>query len=349
MAAAPWPGAPGTVDSRRVVFADDVPGGRWALVAAGGTRSRPAAIAWFTGPSGASADRMTLSLVRTTPDPSVPAALTDPTTGALVVIGIPGDRIAVSSRLQVDADGSVTRSFRTVPSSRGVAVVGMPPVPDATASGVRVQTTRGHSRLDVRAPAVLLPSATSSAAVPVAPRMGTVPFLEDVAVQTRLRSVLGTLGEVVTATPVTDLWSGELPGADDRPTRLSVLAVEQPSRAFVVTAPFSYAADATGRTGTSWCATGVLPAGIPLTQRVVAVRCDLSDRGEISRFLVVVGPRTATSVHLLDAHGTVLSEHPLTDGVAVIRSPGNVATVSVATVNGGSSTATPLVDAELPG
>jgi hypothetical protein len=182
--------------------------------------------------------------------------------------------------------------------------------------------------------------------------MGTAPFLEDVAVQTRLRSVLGQLGEVATATPVTDLWSGELPGAHDRPTRLSVLAVEQPSGAFVVTAPFSYAADATGRTGSSWCATGVVPAGLRLDQRVVAVRCDLSDltiRSEISRFLVVVGPRSATSVNLLDAEGAVLSEHPLADGVAVIRSPGGVATVSVTTADGRSSMATPFVDADLGG
>jgi hypothetical protein len=120
----------------------------------------------------------------------------------------------------------------------------------------------------------------------------------------------------------------------------------------VVTAPFSYAADATGRTGSSWCATGVLPAGPALDQRVVAVRCDLSDltiRSEISRFLVVIGPRSAASVRLLDDHGAVLSEHPLDDGVAVIRSPGEVAEVAVTTAEGGSATAIPFVDADLAG
>jgi hypothetical protein len=352
MAEAPWPGAPGAADSRRVVFAADIPGGRWALVAAGGSRSRPAAIAWFTGPSGASADRMTLSLVRTAPDPAVPVSLTDPATGALVVVGMPGDRISVSTRPEVDADGSVHRSYRTVHSSRGVAVVGMPPVPGAAESSARLRVDRDHRRLDVPLPAVLLHVAGSSGLVSVNPRMGTAPYLENVAVQTRLRSMLGQLGEVPTATPVTAVWSGELPGAHDRPTLVSVLAVAQPSGAYVVTAPFSYAADATGRSGSSWCATGVLPAGPPLDQRVVAVRCDLSDltiRSEISRFLIVVAPRTAAAVRLLDADGDELSRYPLHDGVAVIRSPGDVAEVSVPTAAGSSATAVPLVDADLAG
>ena len=350
MAEAPWPGAPGAAESRRVVFADDVPGGRWALVAAGGNRSSPAAIAWFTGPTGASADRMTLSLVRLAPDPALPASLSDPATGALVVVGAPGDRISVSARPEVQADGSLTHSFRAVPTSHGTAVVGMTPVPGAAGGSASLRVERQGRRLDVPLP-VLLHVTGSSGLVPVTPRMGTSPYLEDVAVQTRLRSVLSQLGEVPTATPVTALWSGELPGPNDRPTRLSVVAVKQPSGAFVVTAPFSYTADDTGRTGSSWCATGVLPAGARLDERVVAVRCDLTDlsiENEVSRFLVVVGPRGAAFVRLLDEHGAELSRHPLHDGVAVIRSPGKVAEVSVRTA-GGSMTAVPFVDADVTG
>ena len=191
MAEAPWPDAPAGTGNRRVVFADDVPGGRWALVAAGGSRSRPAAIAWFTGPTGASADRMTLSLVRTAPDPALPVSLTDPATGALVVVGAPGDRISVSARPQVEADGSVTRSFRDVFASRGVAVADMIPVPGAVESSARLRVDRDHRRLDLPPPAVVLHSAGSSGLAPVTPRMGTAPYLENIAVQTRLWSMLG--------------------------------------------------------------------------------------------------------------------------------------------------------------
>jgi hypothetical protein len=91
---------------------------------------------------------------------------------------------------------------------------------------------------------------------------------------------------------------------------------------------------------------------VPLEQRVVAVRCDFRDltlRAEISRFLVVVGPRTATEVRLLDDGGTVLGVYPLTDGVAVVRSPGDVARVSVTTADGGTAETTPIVDADLGG
>jgi hypothetical protein len=120
----------------------------------------------------------------------------------------------------------------------------------------------------------------------------------------------------------------------------------------VVTAPYSYTAEPGGPSVSSWCATGVLPAGVPLEQRVVALRCgirDLTLRAEINRFLVVVGPRTAVSVRLLDAEGALLGEYALDDGVAVIRSPGDVVEVSVTTTGGGSSTARPLEDVDLAG
>jgi hypothetical protein len=94
----------------------------------------------------------------------------------------------------------------------------------------------------------------------------------------------------------------------------------------------------------------VLPAGVPLPQRVVAVRCDLSDLSverEISRFLVVVAPPGATSMRLLDAAGAVLRERPLDDGVAVVRSPGDVAQVEVSTAGGGTTSVLPLTNIDL--
>ena len=93
-----WELAAATTGSRRVVFAGDVPGGRWALIAAGGTPARPATTAWFTGPAGASPDRMALLSVRVDSDPAEPVSLTDPASGALVVVAAPGDRIRVSDR-----------------------------------------------------------------------------------------------------------------------------------------------------------------------------------------------------------------------------------------------------------
>jgi hypothetical protein len=54
-------------------------------------------------------------------------------------------------------------------------------------------------------------------------------------------------------------------------------------------------------------------------------------------------------VQLLDASGAVLRERTLVDGVAVVRSPGAVAQVSVTTADGRTSTAIPLVHSDLAG
>jgi hypothetical protein len=348
----PWAGAPGALRSRRVVFAGDVPGARWALVAAGGTPSRPASTAWFRGSRGASPDRLALQSVRIGPDPAAPVSMVSPATGALVAVGAPGDRFLMSARPYVDVSGSVSRSFWPVPTSRGVAVVGLPPVPDSPVSAVRLQVVRDGSRHSVPPPTAVGEPGALPVDPPISRLRPSQPTDGDAAVWPRLRTLLGQLGESPDVTPVTALWSGDLPGPNHRPTRLTVLAAGQPSGAFVVTTPYGYATDPSGRIGSSWCGTGVLPAGLPLDQRVVAFRCDLSDlaaRREIFRFLVVVAPRSSTSVRLLDDQGVALHEQPLADGVAVVRSPGDVTRVVVTTADGERSEATPLADADLAG
>ena len=348
-----WALAEETPGSRRVVFAGDVPGGRWVLLAAGGTPSRPATTAWFAGPAGARPDQLELLSIRVAPDPAEPVAVADPVTGALVVVGAADDRVRVSERPEVTTDGSITRSFRELRTSRGVAVVGLPGVPLAVVSPVRLEVIRDQRRVAVPPPTVVGVPGTPQAVVrPTRLRPAPAQAPGDAAVEPRLRAVLGQLGEPVATTPVTVLWSGDLPGPNDQPARLTVLAIPQPSGAVVVTTPYGYAADLTGREGSSWCGTGVLPAGIPLPQRVVAVECDLSDLSvdrEISRFLVVIAPPTAGSMRLLDATGAVLRERPLAEGVAVVRSPGDVAEVEVTPADGGTTSAIPLADADLAG
>ena len=348
-----WALAASTPGPRRVVFAGDLRGGRWALLAAGGTSERPATTAWFTGPPGAAPDRLALLSIRVAPDPAEPVSVTDPATGALVVVGAAGDRIRVSERPEVDAGGSVRRRFRDVRTPGGVAVVGLAPVPHATVSAVRLQAARQGRLLDVPPPTVVgVPGTPQAVGTPTRLRPAPARASGDAAVEPRLRAVLGQLGEPVATTPVTTLWSGDLPGPNDQPARLTVLAIPQPSGAVVVTTPYGYAADQTGRAGSSWCGTGVLLPGVPLPQRVVAVQCDLSDLSadrEISRFLVVIGPPSATSVRLLDDTGAVLREQPLDDGVVVVRSPGRVVQVDVTTADGGTSSTVPLADADLAG
>ncbi|MBB3675390.1 hypothetical protein FHX36_001125 [Modestobacter versicolor] len=338
--------------TRRVVFAGDVPGGRWALVVTGEGANRAAA--WFSGPEGAQAGRLRLRSVALDPDPALPVSLADPSTGALVVVGAPGDTVAVSERPEVTADGSLARETTDVPAPDGVAVAALTPLPGAPQSAVRVEVERDGRRVDVAPPVLLTPDGADRAVLPEGTRLRPAPrpAVGDSAVAVRLATVLGQLGQSPATAQVTTLWAGDLPGPNDQPTRLTVVALPQPSGAVVVTAPYGYAADLSGRSGSSWCGTGVLPAGEPLDQRVVAVQCDLSDgrvTREISRFLVVLAPPTATSVQLLDAGGVLLSAHPMADGVAVVRSPGEVAMVTVTGADGGTAMAAPLVDTPLDG
>jgi hypothetical protein len=93
--------------SVRVVFAGDVPDGRrWALVM--GRRGEHFAAAWFTGPAGASADELTLTVTTWPVDPLEPQALQDATQGRgpLVVVGLPGDTVVYDPGWFEEAPGS---------------------------------------------------------------------------------------------------------------------------------------------------------------------------------------------------------------------------------------------------
>jgi hypothetical protein len=79
------------LDSRSVVFAGDVPGGRWALVAAPDSKTGRLAAMWFLGPAGASpADLRPVSRLAGIHE-GTPVTLDDAATGTLVVVAAPGD------------------------------------------------------------------------------------------------------------------------------------------------------------------------------------------------------------------------------------------------------------------
>ncbi len=85
----------------RVLFAGDVPGGRWALVARPLTVPPPlvdddeleralgtgsVALAWFAGPRGAAPEELRLRGAPVATEPGLPAALWDSATGTLAVV-----------------------------------------------------------------------------------------------------------------------------------------------------------------------------------------------------------------------------------------------------------------------
>jgi hypothetical protein len=188
-------------DTRRVVYAADVASGqRWALVLgwAGGQLVH----AWFTGPAGASPDRLELA-GRPAPTGTQPLALLDAATGMLVVVGRPGDGATYSPSLDRDDTGRLERTFTAVPVVDGVPA-GEVPVPVAPGSArVRmVPGSGGGSTGDV-----VLPSVVDE---PPSPALGSDADRGDPRYWLRLRDCLVPQGfEVVLDPAGTGLeWSG---------------------------------------------------------------------------------------------------------------------------------------------
>lgn len=147
----PGPGLDGTVEApnapvetRRVVFAGDVPQGRWAVVV-GQNTTKPSgedpipdlqinpgalsdtAVAWYAGPPGATPEQMQLVNEPRGIAADQPASFYNAASGDLVVVAAPGDVIEVSPRPEVSADGTVTRRFENIGAADGVAVTALEP------------------------------------------------------------------------------------------------------------------------------------------------------------------------------------------------------------------------------
>src|SRR5919199_2328323 len=118
----------------QVLFAGDVPGGRWALVSRRLTVPPPlvdddelerelgtgsVALAWFAGPPGAAPDQLRLESAPVVVDPGLPAALWDPATGTLAVVA---PSPAVTAR-PVDGNGT---PLAELPLDDGLAVRAVP-------------------------------------------------------------------------------------------------------------------------------------------------------------------------------------------------------------------------------
>jgi hypothetical protein len=123
-------------DGAQVLFAGDVPGGRWALVARPLTVPPPlvdddelerqlgsVALAWFAGPPGAAPDELRLRSAPLLSEPGLPVALRDTTTGTLAVVS---PAPAVAARV-VDGIGT---PLAELPLTDGLATA---PAPASTA------------------------------------------------------------------------------------------------------------------------------------------------------------------------------------------------------------------------
>ena len=334
------------LDGRHVVFAGDVAGARWALVAAPNgpqppplvpdpeleSDLGPTVVAWFVGPPGATPEQMAVQDVPHAVDPAQPLAYADAATGTVVVVAAPGDVVSVSERPEVAADGTVSRTWTDVPAPDGVAVVERgPSLPSDAAFRYRVErdgglltATRPDSR-PTEGPAVQLDVTWARGRPPASPG-------DDVATL-EMESVPARAGLPADEVPVTVLWAGDVPAPRIGSARVTVFSATFPSGAVYVGTVVGVARG--NGAGGYTCGSQLRAAGDG--DGAVAALCEVTDTRIDSPTvptLVVVAPPGAASVRMLDTAGGVLGETPLDDGVAAVGAPDGLAAVETLDASG---------------
>lgn len=359
--ALPWPGPQATGGpgprpaGRHVVFAGDVPAGRWALVVARpAVRTEDAAFPggagpdlldsmWFTGPPGAAATQLTPAIDPVIIKPSWPTELLDPATGVLVVVAAVGDEIELSERPEIAADGGVSRDFSTVGTTDGVAVLqlGTTGVPYGTAAVYRI--ARDPTGTAIR-PWTTVPDGPGRQPAIEYPRGEPGQPGRTAAVHAAHR-VLGEIGLTPDDVEVSAQWVGNVPARG--PGQAAVVTVTLPNGAVAVDGQWQLPPRARGPVPGGDCGRTVLPAGAPAARRVYALVCEVADAttgAPMQATLVVVAPPDVVLVRTYDANGSFLSEHPADEGVAVARRPIGAHEVEAVTGGGVSLGRTEILD-----
>lgn len=338
------------LDTRRVLFAGDVGDSRLALIAGldpappveGSVRPGDATelsdvvLTWFVGPSGASPSDLELATPPSTADAyGGPPALVVPDTGAVVVVGRPGDAVSLSLRPEVAADGQVEREFEPVDAPDGVATLDLPSVA-GTGQALGYRVVRGTETWTSN---LVTTGSTGSPPAVTATQLRTASPpspMDDGVAQSDVRQRLDQLGLTAEDVDVAVVWAGDVPSPTETPSRVTVVGMTLPSGAVLVQCSLGLDfADGSGA-GTG-CGSELRPAGTPLTEQTVVLRSDASDfrlNQEVVSSLVVVAPVGTVSARALDSDGDVLAEFPLTDGVGVVAFPEGTAAVETLAADG---------------
>lgn len=324
------PTAPGT---RRVLFAADVPGGRWALLTGRPQYAddRPDApgrgdllTAWFTGPPGAEPEDMRLSTFPYRLDRGTTPALLDPLTGTLAVVTAPGDAIEVSQRAEVAADGSTSRTWTPLDPVDGVAVTRIDPMglPWTWSVSLRVTDAEGTSAVS---PPDGIASAVSTGLPPLGVEYpGGPPTAEG---RQAAEWAAFTAAATVGLAPEDAAISARLvaPAPEPAVGALAMVTLSLPSGALLVSVQWARALP-DGRPGGADCGMDVRAAGPPAEERVLAAGCHLfapAEDRQLESVLLVSAPPTVARVRVYGDDGAFLAEHdPVGGGLVVPMPPG---------------------------
>ena len=336
------------VETRSVVFAGEVAGERWALVvgrfadvppdAEGlpGPDAGPVLLvaAWFTGPGDAGPDAMQLRSGPSAIARDWPLAVTDPRSGALVVVASPGDVVEVSERPEIRADGTTTRAWQEVETVDGVAVTRVSPSGWSYDASTSYRVLR-NGRTEARDMPWSFPSAEPSPPVPVQFPRGRPSAFGEQAAGFAAEHIVAELGLSPDEVEITAQWVGSVPAGDGG--QAAVVTVTLPNGAVVVEGQVLLPELPGGATTGTFCGQAVLPAGPPAARRVQAMACEVVDYttgAPMSTSLVVVGPPEVALLRTYDDDRRFLTEHAAVDGVLVVPMPLGTDTVEAVTAGG---------------
>lgn len=318
----PTPDAP--VESRRVVFAGDVVGGRWALVVGANTaiptgdaadpdlqtdagELSDIAAVWFVGPPGAAPEEMRVATLPRGIATDLPASLYHGPSGALVVVAAPGDVIEISVRPDVAADATVTRDYTDAGARDGAAAMALPPNPfePAGLAAVQYRVTRAGLVIAEQRPdgdasgepeGVLF---TDLGLQYLRPPAEVGPGDPERQAENMALEILSEYGLGPDEVDLRVHYAGPLPGSGGGPAGLTVLTATFPSGAVLIRTDYlqqigSPQGPYSGATfGGGSCVNQLSAAGVPAAERTLAMRCDvLSGRADpdTESTLVVLAP-----------------------------------------------------------
>jgi hypothetical protein len=300
------------VDTRHVSYAQDVPGGRVALVL--GRWDDGWVHAWFLGPENAAPDQMELAAPPADTVVGEPQALLDRADGAsdglrLIVVAYPGDTAEILVRRDVDPSGEEVETWQDLALEDGTAVSSLigPPLDQIAAGGIWVhhgeeRSQQIHPMPTWGAMAMRLPT------VEVADPRGLMTATSDELVQQAAQCLLRYFGGPPDDLGLTLLAGGPLGGSSMNQAAL-VGATFGSGAETACLATQTTSIDPGSVTGTM-IRIDALPADdVPLVDEVLAV--------PMSDTIAVSGPRAGRTAEIYLSNGTLVATVPLADGAGL--------------------------------
>jgi DNA-directed RNA polymerase specialized sigma24 family protein len=334
-------------DSRRVLYAADVPAGRWALVV-----GRPEAVdplqegiggpyisddlymAWFAGPRGAAPDDMELVTFPYGIAPGVTPALLDPPSGTLVVVGAPGDQVEVSERVEVAADGTDSRTWTPVATADGIAETDIDPVDLPWTWAVSYRITRDGGTVHGTPDGLMsTPPQEEIPDLGIDYAGGPPDPAGRRAAEWAAFISLSALGAPTDDTDITARVVSPVPGGEGS---VALVTITLPSGAFLVSAQWAWDIR-DDYPGAADCGLDVRPAEPPPGERLLVAACEMFDPLEgrpLGKVLVASVPPGVAAVRLYRGDGGFLEEHEVDGDSLVLPMPEGTRRVEAVTADG---------------